>query len=102
VETGTVLLRYRNLEPVPVPEGTCDLIIMVLPVPVSYLETGTCPQRPPDPVGTNPGLSMSVAPSPRASKEEGEVQEALPETKASRKKPRGEGQIPVPTSYQLP
>jgi hypothetical protein len=54
-------------------------------------------------VGTNPGLSTSTVLSPRASKEEGEVQEALPETKVSRKKlRRGEGQTPVPTSYQLP
>jgi hypothetical protein len=66
-------------------------------------ETGTRPQRAPDPVGTDPGPSTSTAPSPRASKEEGEVQEAPPETKVSRKKPRrGEGQTPVPTSYQLP
>jgi hypothetical protein len=65
-------------------------------------ETSTCPQRAPDPVGTNPGPSMSAAPSPRASKEEGEVQEAPPKTKVSRKKPRrGEGQTLVPTSYQL-
>jgi hypothetical protein len=46
---------------------------------------------------------MSAALSPGASKEEGEVQEALPEAKVSRKKlRRGEGQTLVPTSYQLP
>jgi hypothetical protein len=32
METGTVLLRYSNLEPIPIPEGTRDLITTVLPV----------------------------------------------------------------------
>jgi hypothetical protein len=36
VEKGTVLPRYGNPEPIPIPEHTCDHIITGLPVPVSY------------------------------------------------------------------
>ena len=34
---GTVLPGYGNVRPIPVPEHTCDHIIMVLPVPMSCL-----------------------------------------------------------------
>jgi hypothetical protein len=35
METGMILLRYGNLEPIPIPEHTCFQIHMVLPAPMS-------------------------------------------------------------------
>ena len=37
MDKGTVLPGFGKLKPVPVPEHTRDLIVMVLPIPVSYL-----------------------------------------------------------------
>ena len=46
---GTVLCGYDNLKPIPVPEHTCDQIITVLPVPVSYLMPNSPIYTSPDP-----------------------------------------------------
>ena len=66
-------------------------------------ETRPRSQRVPEPSGTVPEPSIDAAQVREAAKEEGEVQEPPTEPKTGKRKPRrGEGQTPVPTSYDLP